>query len=77
MATKEQEITETPDLEDPSSEWLLEAYRTMVTSRRVDDREISLKRQNKTFFQISCAGHEAVHYTHISPLLPLPLQTCC
>jgi 2-oxoisovalerate dehydrogenase E1 component len=60
MATKEQEITETQDLEGPSSEWLLEAYRTMVTSRQVDDREISLKRQNKTFFQISCAGHEAV-----------------
>ena len=60
MATKEQEITQTPDLEGPSSEWLLEAYRTMVTSRRMDDREISLKRQNKTFFQVSGAGHEAV-----------------
>ena len=60
MATKEQEITRTQDLEVPSSEWLLEAYRTMVTSRRVDDREISLKRQNKTFFQVSGAGHEAV-----------------
>ena len=60
MATKEQEITESHDLEGPSPEWLLEAYRTMVTSRAVDDREISLKRQNKTFFQISCAGHEAI-----------------
>ena len=60
MATKEQEISGPQDLEGAPSEWLLEAYRTMVTSRRVDDREISLKRQNKTFFQISCAGHEAV-----------------
>jgi 2-oxoisovalerate dehydrogenase E1 component len=60
MATKEQEITGTQDLEGPPSEWLLEAYRTMVTSRAVDDREIILKRQHKTFFQISCAGHEAV-----------------
>ena len=70
MATKEQEITETPDLEGPSSEWLLEAYRTMVTSRRVDDREISLKRQNKTFFQISCAGHEAVQVAMAEHLRP-------
>ena len=70
MATKEQEITETPDLEGPCSEWLLEAYRTMVTSRRVDDREISLKRQNKTFFQISCAGHEAVQVAMAEHLRP-------
>jgi 2-oxoisovalerate dehydrogenase E1 component len=39
---------------------LIEAYRIMYTSRRVDDREILLKRQQKIFFQISGAGHEAV-----------------
>src|SRR6476660_134485 len=39
---------------------LIEAYRHMYTSRRVDDREILLKRQQKIFFQISGAGHEAV-----------------
>jgi 2-oxoisovalerate dehydrogenase E1 component len=39
---------------------LIEVYRLMVLSRRVDDREILLKRQQKTFFQISGAGHEAL-----------------
>src|SRR5215469_15078854 len=43
-----------------SREDLLRIYRTMFLSRRIDDREIQLKRQNKTFFQISGAGHEGV-----------------
>lgn len=39
---------------------LVEMYRLMFLSRALDDREILLKRQQKTFFQISCAGHEAL-----------------
>ena len=39
---------------------LIEIYRLMFLSRRVDDREILLKRQQKIFFQVSGAGHEAL-----------------
>jgi 2-oxoisovalerate dehydrogenase E1 component len=42
-----------------SSQELIQIYRLMYLSRRIDDREILLKRQQKTFFQISAAGHEA------------------
>ncbi len=41
-------------------EELLAAFRNMLTSRRIDDKEILLKRQNRIFFQISGAGHEAL-----------------
>jgi len=43
-----------------SPQRLIEIYRLMVLSRCVDDREILLKRQQKIFFQISAAGHEAL-----------------
>jgi 2-oxoisovalerate dehydrogenase E1 component len=42
------------------TEQLVRAFRLMHLSRRLDDREVSLKRQNRIFFQISGAGHEAV-----------------
>ena len=41
-------------------ESLLNAFRLMLLSRAIDDKEIQLKRQNKIFFQINSVGHEAV-----------------
>ncbi len=43
-----------------SAQLLVEIYRLMYLSRHVDDREIMLKRQQKIYFQISAAGHEAL-----------------
>ena len=43
-----------------SSDQLIAAYRNMLLSRKLDDKEVQLKRQNKIFFQISGAGHEAI-----------------
>jgi 2-oxoisovalerate dehydrogenase E1 component len=48
------------DYQGLDTETLIGIYRTMYTSRRVDDKEIQLKGQNKIFFQISGAGHEAI-----------------
>ena len=57
------EVSSSTQLADESllsREQLIEFYRLMYLSRRTDDREIVLKRQQKIFFQISCAGHEAL-----------------
>jgi 2-oxoisovalerate dehydrogenase E1 component len=48
------------DYEGLTRDDLLTAYRLMLLSRKVDDKEIQLKNQSQAFFQISGAGHEAV-----------------
>ncbi len=51
---------QTKDYQGLDADALVGFYRTMYLSRRVDDKEIQLKGQNKIFFQISGAGHEAI-----------------
>ncbi len=62
MATPTERIptVSRPEWHGLTADDLIAMYRVMYTSRRIDDREIAMKRQNKLFFQISGAGHEAV-----------------
>src|ERR1700733_2910550 len=57
---EEQRIEAVAAAAELTPERLIEFYRLMYLSRRTDDREIVLKRQQKIFFQVSGAGHEAL-----------------
>ena len=57
-AATDPELRELPTLLEAPD--LIRAFRIMYMSRRIDDREILLKRQNKIFFQVSGAGHEGI-----------------
>ncbi|ADV82814.1 alpha-ketoacid dehydrogenase subunit alpha/beta [Terriglobus saanensis] len=64
MATKTNPSAEVSAPEETAApltrQQLVAFYRLMYLSRKTDDREILLKRQQKIYFQISCAGHEAL-----------------
>ena len=53
-----------------STRQLVDFYRLMYASRRIDDREIMLKRQQKIFFQVSAAGHEALQVAAAMAMRP-------
>ncbi len=59
-----------PVATDLTRDDLIRAFRNIYTSRRIDDREILLKRQNKIFFQVSAAGHEAIQTAAAFALTP-------
>ncbi len=62
MATRIPRTEPTPerDLHGLAEPEIIEMYRLMLTSRLLDEREMSLKRQSRIFFQLSAAGHEAI-----------------
>jgi 2-oxoisovalerate dehydrogenase E1 component len=70
MATKTKKTTGRHGPAAPGNDQLTSMYRTMVAARRTDDQEIRLKRQNRIFFQISGAGHEAVQVAMAAHLRP-------
>jgi 2-oxoisovalerate dehydrogenase E1 component len=54
----------------PSKDAFIHAYRVMYLARKVDDKEIQLKRQNRAYFQINGVGHEAIQVATAMHLKP-------
>lgn len=60
VAQPDMALHASPEFHGLSAADVVQAWRTMYLSRRLDDREIALKRQNRIYFQISGAGHEGI-----------------
>src|SRR3990172_5887316 len=70
MATGTQSVTARQKYAGLDPKRLLWVYRMMLLSRRMDEKEIQLHRQGRTYFQISGAGHEALQVAAASALRP-------
>lgn len=53
-----------------SKDELLDVYRTMCVSRRLDDKMLILLKQGKGFFHIGCSGHEAIQMAAAKNMIP-------